>query len=160
MRAAEHHDATFELYIRRWGGRYVNAYRRVRFVSMTRTMGLKCFAGASPIRNLLRGRRILLLCDEIEDWSAVQLLAVASHCEILIAAGDEDQSLRPVHRRVQTEPSAQHDVLQPMQTEAPLSHCVGAVSCTLAVLVQIALLAMLSLVSHFRPCLRLIPSSL
>ncbi len=124
-RAKRHHDATFQLYVRRWHDRRDHVYKKVRFVSMTRTLGLKCFAGLSPVRNLFRGRRLVLLCDELEDWSASQLLAVSAHCDIVVAAGDEDQTLRPAHRRILHESFAGvQELMKPMQTEAAaLSIC-------------------------------------
>ena len=118
-RAKRHHDAAFAIYVRRWRTRRLPVFARLQFLAMTRTMGLECFAGHSPHRTLLEGRRVLLLCDELEDWSSVQLLSVVLHCDLLVAAGDADQTLRQVHRRTLHKFfSGSEQLMKPMQTEA------------------------------------------
>jgi len=80
---------------------------------------LHCFARLSPVFHLLKGRPIVLIADELEDWTEIQLLAAAAHCSVMLSYGDADQALRPVSRLVpSSETTASDYLLEPMRGQA------------------------------------------
>ena len=117
--AKAHHDRTLQLYVREWQARKENMMGRVRFVAMTRTLGMRYLGKLTSAGDLLKDRKLVIIADEIEDWLESPLVAAAGHAQLLLCSGDADQTLRPVQRMLAPDHLGEHrELLEPMHGSA------------------------------------------
>ena len=117
--AKEHHDRTLELYVREWQARKDGMLGSVRFVAMTRTLGMRHLGKLTSAGDLLKDRSLVIIADEIEDWMEAPLVAAAGHAQLLLCSGDSDQTLRPVQRMLSPDHLGDlKDLLEPMHGAA------------------------------------------